>query len=116
MRILITLLSILFFAPFTSSTVYAKDDSFSGNISINLSQCTSSYCKYLITFESSETSTKKFSPIIKWIILDCDSNTVKETRTYFDTIYPGKKQKKELGAITSNLISQLVALRVNKLC
>ena len=50
----------------------------------------------MITFESSETSTKKFSPIIKWIILDCDSNTVKETSTYFDTIYPGKKQRKEL--------------------
>ena len=95
MRILITLLSILFFAPFTSSAVYARDN-FSGNISINRGECTTYDCEYLITFESSETSSQAFEPRIEWLILDCDSNTVKETRTYFDTIYPGKKQKKEL--------------------
>jgi len=96
MRIIITLLSILFFAPFTSSTVYAKDDNFAGNISINLSKCTNSYCEYLITFKSRETTTKEFKPIIEWLILDCDSNTVRETTTFFDTIYPGKKQRKRV--------------------
>ena len=70
MRILITLLSILFFAPFTSSTVYAKDDNFEGNISINLGECTSYSCTYWITFESRETSTKEFEPHIEWLILD----------------------------------------------
>ena len=95
MRILITLLSILFFAPFTSSAVYARDN-FSGNISINLGDCTSSYCDYLITFQSSETSPQAFEPRIEWLILDCDSNTINEATSYFDTIFPGKKQRKEV--------------------
>ena len=94
MRILITLLSILFFAPFTSSAVYAKN--YSGNISINLGECSAYDCQYLITFESSETNSQELSPNIKWLILDCDNNTIKEATTYFNTILPGKKQRKTL--------------------